>query len=421
MDAQKELTLIGSIRGIVVVQLEPEFIGRFVREHRTEITLALGALLRIGTYLWDRPYWQDEGSLLENIHKVCPFDFSGPLHFDQLAPFGFLIIERLLVSLLGDLRLVVRFFPLCCGLTSLWFFHKLSGRCLSARPALLAIVLFSMSDDLVYYSSELKPYSLDLLSGLAITLGALRFLKIPMRCRDLVALLLLAVFAPWFSFPSAFFVGGCGVVLICDRAHRQQMLELAGLLGVAACWLSSFAAAYHASHGLLSSSTSMYVFWGFAFLPAPPQSLDELHRFVSILLEFFINPLNLLAPFLPRLVIVVPVILAEVGGVLMYRSRTLQFFMLSLPVLLALLASALQEYPFHGRLILALAPAFYLFIAAGTEAVRSRFGRSAYIALLVIILSYPCASAFYHALGVRARDFQAHGDLHQNRFDSSSG
>ncbi len=412
-----EPTLIGSIRGIIARTLDSEFVGRITRDHLAELTLAVGALLRIGTYLWGRPYWLDEVRLLENIHGVSVLDISGPLQHDQLAPFGFLIIERALVSLLGDSRYVIRLFPLCCGLASLCFFRALAFRCLSVRPALLAIVFFAMSDDMVYYSSELKPYSLDVLFGLAITLGAMRFLESSVQSRDLLVLWLLAVFAPWFSFPSALFVGGCGVVLIWNRARRPQIRELAGLLGVAACWLCSFAAAYRASHALLPPSTSMYVFWGFAFLPAPPHNPDELLRCASILLEFFINPLNLLAPFLPRLTVALPLLVAAAGGASIHRRNALHFLILTFPVLLALLAAALQKYPFHGRLILALVPAFSLVFAEGAEVVRRRFGKPAYIALLVFLLTYPCATTLYQATGVRERPFQAHGDLHINRFD----
>ncbi len=51
-------------------------------------------------------------------------------------------------------------------------FARLARRILPPRPALIALVLFAFSDDLIYYSSELKPYSLDLAVGLAISLAA---------------------------------------------------------------------------------------------------------------------------------------------------------------------------------------------------------------------------------------------------------
>jgi hypothetical protein len=414
---QRVTTLIDRALSILARPLDLSVPWRNARDYLIEITFALGFLLRIGAYLWDRGYWLDEGSLLESIHRVQIFNFSGPLHNDQLAPFGFLIIVRALVGLLGGSRYVTRLFPLWCGLASLCLFRSLASRCLNARSMLIALLLFTCSDDIVYYSSELKPYSLDVFFGLAITLGAMRQLESPAQSWGLLGLVLVAVLAPWFSFPSAFFVAGCGLVLLWDRTCRCQMRELALLLGVGVCWLCSFAAAYRASHALLRPSTSMYVFWGFAFLPAPPHNLNELLRFASILLEFFVNPLNLVAPFLPLLAIAVPILVATAGGVSMHRRNRPQFLILTLPVLLALLASALQKYPFHGRLILALVPAFCLIIAEGTEAVRSRFGKTAYVLLLIILLFYPCISTLYHATGKRLRPHQIHGDLHDNRFD----
>ena len=40
---------------------------------------------------------------------------------------------------------------------------------------------------------------------------------------------------------------------------------------------------------------------------------------------------------------------------------------LVLPIVLAMVASAMKRYPLHGRLILELVPAFFLLIAQGTE------------------------------------------------------
>ena len=49
---------------------------------------------------------------------------------------------------------------------------------------------------------------------------------------------------------------------------------------------------------------------------------------------------------------------------------------LVLPIALAMVASAMRRYPFHGRLILELVPAFFLLIAEGTERLRE-LGREA--------------------------------------------
>jgi hypothetical protein len=63
-----------------------------------------------------------------------------------------------------------------------------------------------------------------------------------------------------------------------------------------------------------------------------------------------------------------------------------------------------------------LVPAFYVMIAAGTQRLGTSLGRLAYVVVLVLLLAYPCSSAFYEAQSRRTRYFNQHGDLHDNRF-----
>ena len=348
---------------------------RTIWEHPAETLVALGMLLRVWTYLLNRSYWMDEGSLLANLKDMGIFDVSSQLTGDQLAPMGFLILERILVGLLGESGRVTRFLPLCCGLASLWLFARLAARLLSPRPALVALALFALSDDLVYYSSELKPYSSDLAISLAITTVCVIFLDRRLCKRRTAMLGLLAIAAPWFSFPSAFVVAGCGAALAIDRASRGWWRDVGRLAVVGVLWGISFVLSYRASHALLGEATTMYVFWDFAFLPIPPRATADLVKAGGILLEVFVNPLNLVPPFLPPFVVAVPLAFVLVGGyALAVRDRAV-FLMLILPACLALAASGMRRFPFHGRLILELMPACFLMIAEGAELVRSKLGR----------------------------------------------
>jgi len=407
---------MGQARRILAREVDLRPLGRILRDHPAEAIFWVGVLLRIGAYLWNRSYWMDEGTLLGNLKGRALLDFSGPLSGDQLAPFGFLIIERVIVSLLGDSGYATRFVPLVGGIVALWLFKSLAFRWLPSAAAMVALALFAFSDDLVYYSSELKPYSCDLALGLGITLATAELLDQPLRGSWLATLGLLVALAPWLSFPSAFIIAGCGIALWIDRGVRGWWRDLGWLLAIALCWLASFLLAYRASHTLLHPATTMYVFWDFAFLPVPPGDRTELIKLGGVLLEVFVNPLNLVAPIYPALGVALPVLLFLIGGFSLARRGPRVFLILSLPILLALLAAALKKYPLHGRLMIELVPAFYLMIAEGTQWLRSRLGRPAYVVVLVLLLAYPCSSTFYEAKAHRARYFNAHGDLHDNRF-----
>src|SRR5208337_932328 len=386
---------MGQARGIFSREIDLRPLWHALRDHPADVICWLGVFLRVGAYLWNRQYWMDEGTLLGNLEGMRVLDFSGYLHGDQLAPFGFLIIQRVIVGLLGDSGYATRFVPLVCGIVALRLFKSLAFRLLPFAAAMVALALFAFSDDLVYYSSELKPYSCDLALGLAITLATWRLLERPLRGGWLATLGLLVLLAPWFSFPSTFIIAGCGIALLIDRCAKRWWRDLGWLLVIALCWLTSFWLAYRASHAILHPATTMYVFWNFAFLPVPPGGRTDLIKLGGVLL---------------------PLLLLLIGGFSLFLRDRRVFLILALPILLALVAAALRKYPLHGRLMIELVPAFYVMIAAGTQRLGTSLGRPAYVVALVLLLAYPCSSTFYEAQARRTRYFNQHGDLHDNRF-----
>jgi len=392
---------------------------RLVLDYPEPIVLALGVLLRLATYGQDRTFWLDESSLWGNIAGKAIFDFSQPLAGDQLAPVGFLMAQRALVRVLGTSRYVARLIPLVSGLVGLGLFSRLARRILPRRGALVALILFAFSDDLVYYSSEMKPYSLDLAVGLALTLAAHGALAVPLSFRRAAMMGIAALVAPWCAFGSAFVVAGCGATLILLSLLSRRYRDAAVWVAIGIGWGASFTIAYQASLAVLSPSTTMYHFWWFAFLPVWPLSLENLARAAGILLEIFVNPLNLVGPLWPWVGVVLPLSLVLAGGVSLARRSWPAWAILVLPVALAIVASAMKRYPFHGRLILELVPAFFLLIAEGTERLRDLAAgraRLGYKAVLVVLLAYPCLASVYQAAGAAPRDFNRHGDLRNNLF-----
>lgn len=400
------------------IQIDITPLWRAARHHPETLILAAGIFLRLLVYAQDRSYWMDEGSLAGNVVGKPPLDFSAPLTGDQLAPVGFLIAERALVSVLGSARFVTRSLPLVGGILALLLFAKLAARILPRRAALVALALFALSDDLIYYSSEFKPYSLDLAMSVAITLLAYDAATAPVTTRRVILIAYCALLSPWCSFSSAFVLAACGLTLLVS-ARRMRLALVWAAIG--ALWLLSFVVAYQTSHALLSPYTTMYIFWWFAFLPLWPFPPDpaSLARAGGILLEIFVNPLNLVPPIPRWWGIALPILLLFAGTARLFRRSTTAGLMLVLPFALAVVASVMKRYPMHGRLILELVPAFFLFIAEGTQAVfeldRGR-RKLVYKMVVVLLLAYPCFSAIYEATGTRPRYFNSHGDLHSNLF-----
>jgi hypothetical protein len=400
------------------VDLRP--LGRRLKEHPRAVIVGLGVLLRLIDYLMNRAMWLDEAMLRGNIIGVPIFEFYAPLVSHQLAPFGFLILERALATFVGTRNYVLRFLPLSGGIAALYLFTMLARRILSPRAALVALVLFAFSDDLIYYSSEFKPYSLDLAASVAVTLAAYHVLGRSPSTRAVVWLALLATAAPWFSFPSVFVVAGCGAVLVLDALRDGRLGAALIWVNVGVAWLASFLVALQASRTMLTLDTPMYAFWDFAFLPLSlSPRRDDLFKAAGLVLEIFVNPLNMLTPGRTRLGIILPMILLVLGGLSLARRSPRVFLLLVTPIGLAIVASVYRHYPFHGRLVLGIVPALLLLIAEGTEWFARHFrGRSqiVYKMVLLVLIAYPCCDGFYYAVTKRLRDFNAHGDLHRNVF-----
>ena len=214
----------------------------------------------------------------------------------------------------------------------------------------------------------------------------------------------------------SFVVAGCGAAVLADRLRAGRWCEARTLALIAAGWAVSLALAYRASSRLLNESTSMYVFWNFAFPPFPPTSRKALATTAGILLETFVTPLNLVPPFLPYAFAGLAVALLAFGAAGLGRRGPAALAILVAPLFLALAASAVRKYPFHGRLIVWLVPVFFVLIAEGAQAVRGRAGRPSYIVVLALVLTYPCCDAVYHAAAGRFREFNIHGDLRKNQF-----
>ena len=80
-----------------------------------------------------------------------------------------------------------------------------------------------------------------------------------------------------------------------DQLVSGRRRDAAVWCAIGVAWAASFVAAYNASLAMLSPHTSMYIFWNFAFLPIwpLPMSVVRIYQTIGILLEVFVNPLNM--------------------------------------------------------------------------------------------------------------------------------
>jgi hypothetical protein len=180
----------------------------------------------------------------------------------------------------------------------------------------------------------------------------------------------------------------------------------------------NFAICYAISKRLLGESNWMWVWWGFAFLPLPPHSFDDAVSLFWTTANLFTDPGGLDTPLTPIGTGLIGLGLFSLGAARLVLARRWGPIALFLgPILLAMLASAAKRYPFHGRIILYLAPGLIMVLAEGIATFARPRWRPLAVAILGFFLIVPLGRFAMSFDQPRTRSFDSHGDQRNDLLD----
>ena len=329
------------------------------------VALGVGIGLRAWQYFAGTSLWLDELALLNGVLSG-PFRgiFDGQADFSQVAPPGFLIVEWLLHRAAPQSDLLLRGWSFAAGCTALFFVAALARESIGARYAWIPTLLVALSGPLIFTSSQVKPYSTDVLCTSAILLAAVRDARYADRSsRRLLALA--GALSPFFSLPAVFVVAGVGGVyairavfgrLTADRSRVVTMLAVWGAAILLSVWLASRLADPGAA-GRWSSFER-------AFPVIPPRNLADLLWPAEQLT-------GVLSSLMGMRLASAMLLLAAVGWLSLVRRKSLVAWYLVLPLAAAFAAAALQKYPFGGRVSQWVVPILAILAGAGVLFVSS--------------------------------------------------
>jgi hypothetical protein len=352
----------------------------------------VGLFLRAYFFGINRSLWVDEAMLALNIVNRSIADLLKPLDLDQGAPVGFLLLQKAVVSLLGSSDYTLRIIPFVAGLASIPLMYLVSKQYLEKSYALLSIGLFALSPALIYYSSELKQYSIDVLITLILLLITSKCLKEKASPRVFVGLGIAGSLALWVSHSSLFVLAGIFLTMGLVFAVQKNSHRLLWLIGLGVVWGINLILLYFINLRYLESNNSLLSYWSNSFAPLPPWS--NFRWYYRALIGMLSDPATL-----PINLIVVGLLII---GVLSFAIRRWQLlFVLLAPFLLTLIASALGKYPFSGRLLLFLVPLLFLLLDEGAKratTILSKVNRPMatlfYASIIVYFLYHPIAVAY---------------------------
>lgn len=322
-------------------------------------------------------------------------DILGRLQFLQSAPPGFLVVEKAAEAFIGDSELSLRLFSVLASIGSVFFFAYVARRLLAAPAAALAITLFATSEPLLERAAEVKPYSVDVASASLLTAVTVWALAAPddRRVRRVGVIGAIGLSALWLSFPAIFSLAASvtAVGAFAWRTRSWNVLVAGAAIGAAA--LVAFGAVY----AIASSNVSRISEAILAGDESAAGRLDTVQNAWSILVNpgGFDNGINGLAA-----------LLALCGVLALIRRETAHWLaVLTVPLLAAGIADAIDRYPLGGRFSLFLAPALLLLVARGAQALVAWSREPLLIGAVLgaFLVVSPLAIGAYHVVRPPAR------------------
>ena len=317
--------------------------------------LSVACVLRIVTFYSHHFYIvPDEAHSLSGMKESLLYLFT---HFEQGA--NFLPLYRSLLKIIYqvfDFNVLYFKLPsLLCGIASVFVFFELAKKVFKNDIIILcSLILFCFNYNLIYYSSQIKPYEFDVLLCLIITNFAF---TIKDKLISNKTLILMAIFGGIFvytSIPAIVVLHLCVAWLfILNKENRKKLFifetVILLLLGIE---YVTYIAQIHSDDSLKSMWNSDSFFFA-------PKSLSAVNALVNFsFFNFFWwdthCPNNFSSFYLMSYLVIF-----LIGIINFLREKNIGLMVIS-PVLFFLVLSYLNIYPFCNRLIIFLIPLFIL-------------------------------------------------------------
>ncbi|MGD9602557.1 MAG: ArnT family glycosyltransferase [Gammaproteobacteria bacterium] len=328
------------------------------------VLLGLGIALRVFQYLSGPDQWLDEIALSK---AVLDLDFAalwfGPLPYDQVAPPGFLMLQKLLIVIFGPQDAVFRLVPFLSSVAALLLFCSIARRYLDGAAAFTAVLLLATAGPVIMFGGLHKQFSSELFASVAMLFLALRSLDSRSDRRETIFQTASGVMLLCLSHAASFMATAIlpSLLMTWRAAPRDRMVRLRSRIAITVTWGLTAAglAVLRVRHSDPTSRGKLDAYWAAGYPPSDP--LQWPHWLVDqlrMLLGTGGEQASLAYP-IPQLFL----LLMLLGFVALACRRSMVAGVLACPIVAVLVAAGLRLYPFHDRTILFLLPS--LFLCAG--------------------------------------------------------
>jgi len=313
-----------------------------------------GATLSSIQFFGHSSMWFDELTCALNVQHHTYYQLATQsLDYNQVAPIGFLLLEKFATSLFGENDFAFRFFPWIWSLVSLVFFLDVA-RYFFKGPALVAVfILFAGSVSHWFYAGEAKQYSGDITAAVFLVWSGLQLMKEKISQSKLGIIAGLGFILIASSLPAIVIAPFVLSIILMGLLKKDISISKKHFLIISISWAGACAwGAYYAKFvisGKVSGAMSAYWSRGFAPLDSFGRYLkwiyitlaDELSYFLTFWMTDVVPQITIVSKVLLLLSIPGTVFLAK-----KYKAATLLLFS---PLLVALFLATARILPFDNR------------------------------------------------------------------------
>ncbi len=364
----------------------------FVTSRSLAIAIAvIGVSLRLWQYAANTSLYVDEVMLADNVlERPLNRLILTPLDFNQVAPKGFLVVEKALMGLFYDtdyLDAGLRLFPVVCAVISLILFYRLAELTLSCFALPLAVLIFAIKPTFILYGSFVKQYSTDTTASLLIMLMALELRIRGVTWRRCFMIGALGCIVAQFSQAAVLVLVSVGIALLLLALAKREWKSLSSLGVLLVLWAIGAATAVISALRSVTPATYTYlrVFWQDGFMPAlSPHGGNNVLWLWNKFYDLFASDASYASA-------IVYMGLTALGTWSFWRRRREIALITLAPVAGTLVAAVAHQYPFSGRLIMFLIPSLLIVSAEGAECVSRMFPNRVAVgkAMLLALFAVP--------------------------------
>jgi len=335
-----------------------------------------GTALKILQWYNSRPLWLDEEMVILNARDRTLAELAGPLWLDQAAPFGWMALQRGVITAFGTDDRAVRAVPVLFGIATIWTAVWVARRWMTPIAGVVFVMLCSIAQWMTFYALELKPYSADACSALLLAALAIwaaeEHRPSNIDTRRTTLWWIAAAVMQWFSFGATFVVPVCALALVITAWRRGGERTALTVAAQGVIWLACFGVHYMLSMRTASHDEYLRTYWANGFPPADAGVVGAF-RWMAAQLE----PLASHPGSTTRWVLFW--LTAAYGAIVSLRHRPLMGMVLIGVPISGFVFALVRVAPLHDRLALWITPVLYaaIAVAAGDVVEKLRTPHSA--------------------------------------------